>query len=310
MSRAEHSPVLVNEVTSHLAGSTDGAFLDLTVGLGGHIKALAEAVSDKARFYGVDRDSKAVEIAKENLSHLHQTVDLVSASYHTIDSIINNFIDKQFDGILLDLGVSSMQIDQSERGFSFRFDGPLDMRFDSNENLDTAADLVNSLSEVKLSQIFFEFGEERNSRKIAKQIVRERQKEMILTTSRLKDTISSIVPDRFLNKSLARIFQALRIAVNQELDKLKEVLPICVDLLKPTGRLAVISYHSLEDRIVKQSFAAMVKGCTCPPEFPQCVCGKEPLIKRVTRKPIVPSEEEISFNPRARSAKLRVVERL
>jgi len=305
-----HLPVLVDEVVGNLVTKPDGAYLDLTVGLGGHLKAISKATSSGARLYGLDRDGKAVVLAKENLKDCKQTIRLVCASYDTIDEVVGDFENKEFDGILLDLGISSLQLDDPQRGFSFRFDGPLDMRFDSDAESRTAGDLINTLSEKEIAEIIKVYGEERSAGRLARAIVRERQKEMILTTSQLSEIVKRNVKPVHANKSLARVFQAFRIAVNGELERLEEVLPKIVDILKINGRLAVLTYHSLEDRIIKSFFRKLVKGCVCPDSFDICVCGVKPTLKIITRKAIKPSETELTENSRARSAKLRVAERV
>jgi 16S rRNA (cytosine1402-N4)-methyltransferase len=235
---------------------------------------------------------------------------VVQTAFADIATAAEDFADKEFDGILIDLGVSSYQLDEPSRGISFRFDGPLDMRFDPGAG-QPASELVNRLEEKRLREIIAEYGEERQAARIARAIVRERQRRMILTTSQLRDIILAEVAPPHQTKSLARVFQALRIAVNEELEQLSRVLPVALSLLKYGGRLAVIAYHSLEDRIVKRFFQREARGaCVCPPELPQCVCGAKPRLKLITRRPVVPDEAEIEQNPRARSARLRVAERL
>jgi 16S rRNA (cytosine1402-N4)-methyltransferase len=310
MSDGHHLPVMVDEVLAHLALKADGAYLDLTSGLGGHLKALSQKTDSAARLYGLDKDSKAVEIALNNLEGISQSLKIIPSSYSNIETVIKQFEDKKFDGILFDLGLSSYQIDNPERGFSFQHDGPLDMRFDSESVNKTAADLVNELDENELKKIFKEFGEERNARKIAKEIVRERQRAMILTTIQLSNLVSRVVPPPFQVKSLARIFQALRIAVNNELEQLQKTLPIIINLLNHGARLVFLTYHSLEDRIVKHFFQNEAKGCICPDRLPVCVCGHTPQLKIITKKAIIPTKAEINKNKRARSAKLRVSEKI
>ena len=305
-----HQPVMVREVLAHLLGTPDGAYLDLTAGLGGHLVAMSEAVSPNARLYGLDRDAQAIGIATERLKAVSANVTLHTASYLSVDAIVKEWPDQQFDGILMDLGLSSLQLDDPTRGFSFRFDTPLDMRFDEKEKTPTAADLLNSLTEQELTRIFFEYGEERQARMIAKTIVRERQAEMIQTSNRLKEIIASKVPPQYLNKSLARIFQALRIVVNHELEQLENTLPKLPSLLNLKGRLAILTYHSLEDRLVKRFFQKMAKGCVCSPEFSVCMCGQEAVFKIITRKAMQPTDAEIQNNSRSRSAQLRVAERI
>ncbi|MDF1544774.1 MAG: 16S rRNA (cytosine(1402)-N(4))-methyltransferase RsmH [bacterium] len=305
-----HLPVMVEAVVGHLVRVADGAYLDLTAGLGGHLLAFSKSVDESARLYGVDRDGDAVRIAIEKLKDVRQHCRIVKSSYVDILDTVARFDDHQFDGILLDLGLSSLQLDTASRGFSHNEDGPLDMRFDQEKGLRTAADLVNGLSQSQLADLFRDYGEERRSAGIAAAIVRERQKEMILTTAQLKSIVLSSASPAHQKKTLSRIFQALRIAVNGELDGLSNALPGIISLLNERGRLAVLAYHSLEDRLVKRFFQQQIKGCTCPPDLPVCVCGKTPSLKAVTRKALFPSQAEIDSNPRARSARLRVVERI
>ncbi len=306
----KHQPVLVAEIIKLLITDSSGSYIDLTAGLGGHMAALAGRLETDAKLFGIDKDKEALERAGENLKTLKQSVELKWSSYADIDSLMAEFGVAGFDGALLDLGLSSLQIDKAERGFSFSNDGPLDMRFDKGSDVSTAADLVNNLSERELTQIFREYGEERRSKFVAAGIVRERQEKMILTTSQLAKIVKSIIHPPYQIKSLARIFQALRIAVNSELETLKSAVPKIVECLKTGGRLAVISYHSLEDRIVKNCFRNLLGVCTCPPDFPVCVCGREAQIKLITKKPLYPTDAEISSNPRSRSARLRVVEKV
>lgn len=306
----DHIPVMADEVVSYLATELNGAYLDLTSGLGGHLLALSKKLKPEARLYGVDRDLEAIAEAKRRLAKVEQFEKIYHASYSEIGSIVNEFKDKKFNGILLDLGLSSFQLDDESRGFTFMQDGPLDMRFDQAGGGETAKDIVNSWEEEDLRNIFFKYGEERQAKKIASAIVRERQKQMIERTSQLKEIVKSSVYNKFLNKSLARIFQALRIAVNSELERLESVLLVLPDFLISGGRLAVISFHSLEDRIIKNFFREEVKSCICPPRLPQCVCNKVSRLKILTKKALVPSAAELEINSRAKSAKLRVAERI
>ena len=305
-----HLPVMVVEVLDFLANVSNGAYLDLTAGLGGHLIALAGVLGSEARLYGVDRDRDAIQIARANLAQISQANEIVHASYVDIADVVDGWPDHEFDGILLDLGLSSLQLDNPSRGFSYNTEGPLDMRFDQKKGLRTAADLVNGLEQSQLVALFRDYGEERRSAQIAAAIVRERQKEMILTTSRLRQIVHSVSLPAHRNKIFSRIFQALRIAVNDELSGLTKTLPLATGLLRKGGRLAVLSYHSLEDRIVKRFFQRQIKGCVCSPDVPVCICGQAPTLKAVTRKALVPSLSEIENNSRARSAKLRVVERI
>jgi len=305
-----HLPVMAGEVVELLKTDPKGIYLDLTVGTGGHLEALAQSLADDARLYGIDKDQQALLLAEKKLKTYKQNIQLVCASYGEAVTVLKNYPDVSFDGMLMDLGLSSLQLDEMGRGFSFRDDGPLDMRFDPQHGRKTAADLIQTTSEKELAEIIKTYGEQRQASKIAKAIVRERQDKMILTTLHLKDIITRIIPAPYQNKACARVFQALRIVVNNELSTLEQALPDLLTMLKEKGRLAVITYHSLEDRIVKRFYQKEVKGCTCPPEFPICVCGNRPSLKLVNRKPILPSESEIKGNPRARSAKLRVAERI
>ena len=308
-SEVYHLPVMAAEVVGRLVTDPEGAYLDLTAGGGGHLKALAEVLSVRARLYGVDKDPAAVTWVAKALAGFPQFKKIIKSSFGDIASTVREFDDERFAGILLDLGLSSRQIDDRSRGFSFQGDGPLDMRFDPSVG-QSAADLVNALDGDALAEIFKNYGEEKLAKRIAGKIVRERQKEMIRTTGQLSDIVSGVVKPPHQTKSLARVFQALRIAVNGELEQLQRVLPAAVELLTPGGRLAVIAYHSLEDRTVKRFFREGEKGCTCPPRLPQCVCGKTPTLRLVTRKPVVPTKNEIERNSRARSARLRVAEKV
>ncbi len=305
-----HRPVLAAEVVGLVITDREGAYLDLTAGGGGHLKALAEKLGTKARLYGIDKDPAAVAQATRVLKAYPQFRDIAAAFFADLGAVVERWPDRAFNGILLDLGVSSHQIDQAARGFSFRFDGPLDMRFDPGAG-DSAADLINRLTEPQLEAILRTFGEERQSARIARAIVRERRKQMILTTSQLTSIVLHHVRPPHQTKSLARVFQALRIAVNHELEQLESALPAAVSVLAPGGRLAVISYHSLEDRTVKRFFQNRAKAdCTCPRDFPVCVCGRRPSLKLITSKPVTASVKERDENSRARSAKLRVAEKL
>jgi 16S rRNA (cytosine1402-N4)-methyltransferase len=308
-----HQPVMADEVVKLLITDPEGAYIELTAGTGGHLRALAEALGPQASLYGMDKDSKAVELATDNLGGYKQVKKIIRGSYTEIDKVadqIENIPDKEFDGIFLDLGLSSQQLDDPARGFSFSSEGPLDMRFDQQSLQQTAAELINSLSEHELSGIIRTFGEERLAPRIARSIVRERQKGKIQTTGQLTRLVRTSVKSPHQTKSLARVFQALRIVVNHELEELQAGLPKAFDLLTIGGRMAVISYHSLEDRIVKQFFQSEVKGCICPPQLPKCVCNRKPRAQLITRKALTPQKKEIEQNPRSRSAKLRVVEKI
>lgn len=305
-----HLPVMAGEVVSLLVTDPRGAYLDLTVGAGGHSETLAARLESTARIYGLDKDQQAVDQARGKLASLSQTVRVECASYGDVVATVENFEDKTFDGILMDLGLSSLQLDDPQRGFSFRSDGPLDMRFDPGRGGPTAADLLQSLTEKRLIEILRSYGEQPQAPRLVRAILKKRSLEPIRTTFELVQLIEQTISPPHQKKACMRVFQALRIAVNEELDLLQNTLPQLPDLLKTGGRLAVIAYHSLEDRIVKWFFRREIKGCDCPPELPQCVCGRQPSLIAVTRKPTKPSETEIESNPRARSARLRVVERV
>ena len=304
-----HEPVLAAEVVRLLVTDIRGAYADLTAGGGGHLKALASVLEPQARLYGVDKDSEAVRKGTQTLSGLVQFREIRQASFGQVVRTAQHFDDRSFAGILCDLGVSSRQIDNPARGFSFMHDGPLDMRFDTTAG-STAADLVNTLNEKELARLIREYGEERHAVRIARAIVKERQVGPLTRTAQLADIIRAAVRPPHQTKSLARCFQALRIAVNREMDELVEVLPAAVSLLAPGGRLGVISYHSLEDRIVKRFFQQQSRPSTPTTPFEAAQPQAEPTLTLVTRKPVTPGAEEIKRNPRARSAKLRVAERI
>ncbi len=272
--------------------------------------ALADRLDDDARLYGTDVDLEAVERTRRVLDGIRQKSAVLRTAFADIGEAIGDLPEQSFDGVLLDLGISSSQLDSSERGISFRLDGPLDMRLNRDSG-STAAELLNSCEEQRLREILVEFGEERQAPRIAGAIVRERQRGMILTTAQLRDIVLSVTRPPHQNKILARVFQALRIAVNREMDQLSRVLPVALSIIKKGGRLAVIAYHSLEDRQVKRFFQQQAAGiCTCPPRLPTCVCGATPSLALVTRKPAIPSDDEIARNPRSRSARLRVAEKV
>ena len=307
-----HRPIMVDQILAGLqvAEHENAYFVDGTLGAGGHTHAILSTRPDN-HVMGLDRDPDALNIAGERLADFGNRVKLVHASYIEMAQAAATWLetaDPQVDGILLDLGVSSMQFDRAERGFAFRLEGPLDMRFDPSSGIMTAAELVNSLPEKELADLFFEYGEENDSRRIARQIVAARP---IHTTTELADLIASLWrgPRPKIHPA-TRVFQALRIAVNDELGAVEDILPIALNLLKPGGRLAILTFHSLEDRIVKQHFKQESTDCLCPPHQPICTCQHQASIRLVNRKPIEATAEEIDLNPRARSAKLRIAERL
>ncbi len=302
-----HISVLLNESIEGLNIKPNGIYVDGTAGGGGHSFHIASRLKD-GKLYALDRDPDAIKAASRRLDGLNAQVIL--SNFKDFDTVLDNLGVEKIDGMLLDLGVSSYQLDNIERGFSYHGEAPLDMRM--GDNGVTAAELVNNLEVSELARILTLYGEEKFAYKIAKAIERERNISPIETTKQLSEIISSAYPAaaRRDGHPARKSFQAIRIAVNGELDALKEVLDKAFYRLSKGGRLAIITFHSLEDRIVKQTFAGYTVGCTCPPDFPVCVCGKTPEGKLVNKKPIIPSDEEISLNARSRSAKLRIIERL
>jgi 16S rRNA (cytosine1402-N4)-methyltransferase len=305
-----HIPVLRDAVLENLITPDHPVerVIDGTLGAGGHTAALLDAGASEV--LGFDWDTMALDIARRNLAAYGERVHYAHASYLEMKREAKRIgWGDGVDAILLDLGVSSMQLDTPERGFAFRTDGPLDMRFDSGGTRPTAADLVNTLDERELADLFFRYGEERDSRRLARAIVRERP---FSTTSELASAIERASPHRYDQKihPATRVFQALRIAVNDELGTVESTLPMAINLLREGGRLAVISFHSLEDRLVKEAFKLASTDCICPPKTPICVCGHHASVRLINRKPMVADEDEIAQNPRSRSAKLRVVEKL
>jgi 16S rRNA (cytosine1402-N4)-methyltransferase len=303
-----HRPVLVKKVVEALLTSPDGIYVDGTVGTGGHSEAIGKALGAKGRLICLDRDPEALRICRERLFFLGERAVFVKGNYAAANEIIRNFEIDAVHGILLDLGMSSDQLERSGRGFSFTRDEPLDMRMDPGNGI-TAEQLINACPAQELEKILREFGEEKRAKTIAKRIV---QKRPISSSLQLANLIEAAVPwsRRARKHPATRTFQALRIAVNQELEHLKTFLEKAPSLILTGGRLAVLSYHSLEDRMVKQAMTDWERGCECPPDFPECQCGKRPIFKRLQKKGIKPDHEEIAQNPRARSAILRVTERI
>ncbi|MGB2965584.1 MAG: 16S rRNA (cytosine(1402)-N(4))-methyltransferase RsmH [Anaerolineales bacterium] len=303
----QHTPVLFHEVLDTLNPSPGGVYVDGTVGAGGHALGILKKITPGGKLLGLDRDPAALEIAKSRLDEYENQVVLIHSSYTELKSHLNNLNWKTVDGILLDLGLSSLQLGNPERGFSFRTAGPLDMRFDPSSPV-SASDLINNSTREELANMIFKYGEERYSRKIADAIIANRP---LASTQELADIIEHVIGKHTSRIHPAtRTFQALRIAVNQELDALETFLPTALDILKPGGRLAIIAFHSLEDRIVKQFFRRESSDCICPAEIPHCVCGHTAQVREIFRRPIRPEEKEINENPRARSAKLRVAEKI
>lgn len=306
-----HKSVLLDECIEALQIHPDGIYLDGTLGGAGHSYEIARRLTT-GRLIGVDRDAVALKAARERLAPFADRVTTVHSNFSELTQILDDLGIDAVDGMLFDLGVSSPQLDDAQRGFSYMADAPLDMRMDKDDSL-TAAEVVNLWQQDELRRILYEYGEERYAPQIAAAIVRRREKAPIRTTLELVEVIRSAMPPQALREKqhpAKRSFQAIRIAVNDELGAISKLMRTAFTRLKPNGRLAVITFHSLEDRIVKREMQLAARGCTCPPEFPVCVCGKKPLIQIVTRKPIVSDERELEENPRARSAKLRVAEKL
>lgn len=307
MAETPHQPVLYHEIIKALQPKNKGYYVDCTLGAGGHALGILNASQPEGKLLGFDLDPQALALARETLAPHEQRSLLVQRSYTKLSETLQEIQWTLVHGIVLDLGASSMQFDTAERGFSFREDAPLDMRF-SPKIAESAADIINTYSEAELAEIIFRYGEERASRRIAKAIIRDRP---IRTTFELASLISTVIPRKGKRVHPAtRTFQALRIAVNDELGSIESVLPQAIESLTPGGRLAVISFHSLEDRLVKRFFRHESKDCVCPPRQPICTCDHKASIKEITRKPIRPSDEEVDQNPRARSALLRVVEKV
>ena len=311
MSEFHHVSVLLEECIDALNIKPDGIYVDGTLGGAGHSSRIAAKLTT-GRLIGIDRDPVALKAAGERLAPFGDRVTLVHSNFADMDSALKDLGISGVDGILLDLGVSSPQLDDGQRGFSYMADAPLDMRMNSEDTLD-AKQIVNQWSYEELKRILYDYGEERYAPRIASAICKRREEKPIETTLELVDIIRGAMPAAALREKqhpAKRSFQAIRIAVNDELGSVERVMERAVPCLNPGGRLAVLTFHSLEDRIVKNAMAKAAKGCTCPPEFPVCVCGKKPQVKLVTRKPIISGDEELERNPRARSAKLRVCEKL
>ncbi len=311
MSEFYHVSVLLQECLDALAIKPDGIYVDGTLGGAGHSSRIAARLTT-GKLIGIDRDPVALKAASERLAPYGERVQLVHANFCQITQVLQDLGISGVDGILLDLGVSSPQLDDGERGFSYMADAPLDMRMNSEDTL-SAYEVVNTWSYEQLRRILYEYGEERYAPQIASAICRRREVQSIHTTLELVDIIRSAMPPAALREKqhpAKRSFQAIRIAVNDELGAVEQVMRDAVPCLNPGGRLAVITFHSLEDRIVKNGMTGAARGCTCPPNFPVCVCGNKPKVKLISRKPIVASDKELNDNPRARSAKLRVCEKL
>ncbi len=309
---APHRPVLLQESVALLAPERGGLFIDATLGLGGHSEALLEA-SANVRVFGLDRDHEALRFAVERLARFGERFRAFHSNFRSIRQVVEEAGEQDLSGVLADLGVSSLQFDTPERGFSFRQDAPLDMRMDAGSEDETAAELLARLDEEEIARVIYEYGEERRSRRIARWVVERREQgRPVETTKDLADLVARAVGYKRTDKihPATRTFQALRIAVNAELESLNEFLETAIDLLKPSGRLAVISFHSLEDRIVKRTLQRLSGKCECGARMPVCTCGARRAVEVLTRRPVVPTEEEADVNPRARSAKLRACQKL
>lgn len=306
-----HKSVLLNETIDGLNIQPDGIYVDGTLGGGGHAYEVCRRLGDKGSIVGIDQDAAAIEAAGVRLKDFGEKVTIVRSNYRDMKSQLQKLGIDKVDGIVLDLGVSSYQLDTAERGFSYREDAPLDMRMDTRQTL-TARDIVNDYGEQELYHIIRDYGEDKFARNIAKHIVAARKKAPIETTGQLVEIIRQSIPMKFQKMSghpAKRTFQAIRIELNHELEVLKDSLDDMIDLLNPGGRICIITFHSLEDRIVKAAFRKNENPCTCPSDFPVCVCGKVSKGSIITRKPILPSEEEMETNSRSKSAKLRIFER-
>ncbi len=307
-----HAPVLLHECIEGLAIKPGGIYVDGTLGRGGHSLEIVKRLSPEGRLICIDRDEEALRQAPSRLGTYMDRVTLVHGNFRDLGALLDSLPLPGADGMLFDLGVSSPQLDDSARGFSYMKDAPLDMRMDRSDAV-SAREVVNSWSKEELQRILWRYGEERYASAIAGAIVRAREKKSVETTLELVEIIRGAMPGAALREKqhpAKRSFQAIRIAVNDELEAVSEMLSQAVPRLNRGGRLAVISFHSLEDRIVKTGLAEWARGCTCPPDFPVCVCGKKPLVKIISKKPILPGEEEQNENPRSRSAKLRLAEKL
>ncbi|MBN2255590.1 MAG: 16S rRNA (cytosine(1402)-N(4))-methyltransferase RsmH [Deltaproteobacteria bacterium] len=307
-----HMPVLVKEVLRSLACKPGGIYVDGTVGGGGHAEGILRETFPDGILVGIDKDDVAIQASRERLKDFGDRVTLMKGSFADMASILKGLNISRADGIILDLGVSSHQLNTADRGFSFSSDAPLDMRMDQNGSI-RAADLVNELSEGELERVIREYGEDFRAKKIARAIAARRRTAPIMTTGELAAVVAGAVKGRRRHERIhpaTKTFQALRIAVNDEMSNLRRVLDTGVDLLAVGGRFSIISFHSLEDRMVKQAFRAWEKGCVCPPEFPHCVCGEKQKVVVITKRAVKPSDDEITSNPRSRSARLRTAERV
>lgn len=307
-----HTSVLLNETIEGLKIKPDGIYVDGTLGGGGHSEKIAERLSENGKLIGIDQDEAAIAAAGERLERFGSKVAIVRNNYRNTKSVLKSMNIDRIDGMILDLGVSSYQLDTEERGFSYRYNAPLDMRMDLRQTL-TARDIVNNYSETELFHIIRDYGEDKFAKNIAKHIARAREEKQIETTGELNEIIKAAIPAKMRAEGghpSKRTYQAIRIECNKELEVLKESLDELIGILKPGGRLCIITFHSLEDRIVKTAFKKAENPCTCPPSFPVCICGKESQGKVITGKPVLPGAEELNVNTRSKSAKLRIFEKI
>jgi len=312
ITKPSHQPVLSEEVVSYLITRPEGVYVDATLGMGGHTKSILDHTRSRCLVIGLDVDEEAISISRERLSAYNGHVIYRNSNFSDIDKVLDSLDIREVDGIIADLGMSSFQIESSERGFSFMREEPLDMRMDPRLRF-TAYDLVNEMTLDEISRVLRMYGEEKWSRRIAKRIVETRKESPIKTSAELAGVVSLAIPRKFHPARIhpaTKTFQALRIAVNNELENIEAFIGRAVSRLRVGGRLVIISFHSLEDRLVKSSFLRMASPCICPPGMPECGCGKKKVLDIITRTPVIPADEEISNNPRARSAKLRVGERV
>lgn len=303
-----HKSVLLDEVIKGLAIKPDGIYVDGTLGGAGHGREVCKRLGAAGHFVGIDQDADAIKVSTERLREFGDKVSIVRSNYSDMVSVLHDLNIDKVDGIVLDLGVSSFQLDTPDRGFSYRMDAPLDMRMDNRQEL-SAKEVVNEYSESELFHVIKNYGEDKFAKNIAKHIVAEREKSPILTTKRLSEIIEQSIPMKIKKQGghpAKRTFQAIRIEVNHELDVLERNISDMIDILKPDGRFCIITFHSLEDRIVKQAFRKAQNPCICPPDFPVCVCGNISKGEVISRKPVLPSDEEMEQNPRSKSAKLRI----
>lgn len=308
----KHTTVLLDEAVAGLDINPDGIYVDCTLGGAGHSSLIASKLSSKGKLFSFDQDENALKAASEKLEQYGDRVTLIKANFKYITESLQQRGIEQVDGVLFDLGVSSPQLDDEDRGFSYRYDAPLDMRMDQEQSL-TAEVIINTWPEEEIVKIIFQYGEEKFARKIGRKIVEYRSAKPIRTTGELAEIIKESIPAaarRTGPHPARRTFQAIRIAVNDELNVFKSALHDAIEILRPGGRVSVITFHSLEDRICKNVFTEYAKGCICPPDFPICSCGQKPQVKIITRKPVIPTGEEIENNPRSRSAKLRIAEKV